>query len=120
MQSQLEKDFYSFFSQKNNNSNLVTFLFTITGVGIFTIKPIMVRFGFSKNIKPGQIITHKGLLTQLLYLQHQRKNEIYNGIEKKKRLKNYAGLRHLLKLPVRGQRTHTNANTAKRNEKKEL
>lgn len=34
-----------------------------------------------------------------------------NNILFKKKLKNYSGLRHKMKLPVRGQRTKTNAKT---------
>jgi ribosomal protein S13 len=31
-----------------------------------------------------------------------------------KKLKNYRGIRHILRLPVRGQRTYTNSKTARR------
>lgn len=37
-----------------------------------------------------------------------------NSIEAYKKLKNYRGIRHILRLPVRGQRTHTNSHTARR------
>ncbi|MCP4119591.1 MAG: 30S ribosomal protein S13 [Desulfobacteraceae bacterium] len=35
-------------------------------------------------------------------------------IEEKKKLRSYKGLRHSLKLPLNGQRTHSNAKTFKR------
>jgi len=42
------------------------------------------------------------------------KKEIYNNIFLFKSIKNYRGLRHFKGLPVRGQRTKTNARTCKR------
>jgi len=47
-------------------------------------------------------------------------NKIFGDVENKKKLKNYQGMRHLLRLPVHGQRTHTNSNTSRRNIKKEI
>jgi small subunit ribosomal protein S13 len=42
------------------------------------------------------------------------KKNIKANIDKKIKIKSYQGLRHKNKLPVRGQRTHTNAKTQKR------
>lgn len=42
------------------------------------------------------------------------KKEIRTNIENLKLIKCYRGLRHSLNLPVRGQRTHTNARTRKK------
>ncbi len=39
---------------------------------------------------------------------------IKKNISRNKRIKNYIGLRHSLGLPTRGQRTHSNASTAKK------
>lgn len=43
-------------------------------------------------------------------LYEQKKNSISKLIE----IKSYKGVRHIFKLPVRGQRTKTNANTRKK------
>lgn len=40
--------------------------------------------------------------------------QIIEDIKKKIKIKSYQGLRHRNKLPVRGQRTHTNAQTQKK------
>ncbi|WP_084756421.1 30S ribosomal protein S13 [Candidatus Paracaedibacter symbiosus] len=45
---------------------------------------------------------------------------MFNNVERKKKVKSYSGMRHILKLPVRGQRTHTNSKTSRNNIKKEL
>jgi small subunit ribosomal protein S13 len=42
----------------------------------------------------------------------------YNNINFLKNIKSYRGLRHRRNLPVRGQRTHTNAKTVKKKFKK--
>ena len=39
---------------------------------------------------------------------------VSDDIKKHIKIRNYKGIRHTLKLPVRGQRTHTNAKTRKR------
>ena len=38
---------------------------------------------------------------------------ISTNIKRKKDMKSYQGMRHILRLPVRGQRTHGNARTRK-------
>ena len=48
-------------------------------------------------------------------LQH---NKMSMNISKLKKIKNYRGIRHILRLPVRGQRTHTNSKTSRRVHKK--
>lgn len=42
------------------------------------------------------------------------RKQITEDIKKKIKIKSYQGIRHRNKLPVRGQRTHTNAQTQKR------
>lgn len=42
------------------------------------------------------------------------KKEILENIKKYKKIRNYRGLRHINKLPSRGQRTHTNAQTRRK------
>jgi small subunit ribosomal protein S13 len=49
-----------------------------------------------------------------LIIKDDLKNEINKNIKKLKKIKAYKGFRHKLKLPVRGQRTKTNAKTRKK------
>ena len=53
-------------------------------------------------------------LEQSAHFYNLEKNKALNNITKYKKIKNYRGIRHMLRLPVRGQRTHTNANTIKK------
>jgi len=39
------------------------------------------------------------------------KKNVYDNIQLLKNIKSYKGVRHTYKLPVNGQRTHTNAKT---------
>lgn len=71
------------------------------------IKPI-----FTSSLTP---VTKKSYNVCLLKKSNYRYNKINtkNNILFKIKLKNYSGLRHQMKLPVRGQRTKTNAKTCK-------
>lgn len=82
------------------------------GINFSKIKKLILIQGASKILKTNQINFNEG--SDLLYYKTREQNKILINIEKYKKLKNYRGMRHTLRLPVRGQRTHTNANTAKR------
>jgi small subunit ribosomal protein S13 len=41
------------------------------------------------------------------------KRSVYLNIQKKININNYSGFRHISNLPIRGQRTHTNAKTSR-------
>lgn len=71
------------------------------------IKPI-----FISSLTP---VTKKSYNVYLLKKRNYPINKINtkNNILFKIKLKNYSGLRHQMKLPVRGQRTKTNAKTCK-------
>jgi len=46
-------------------------------------------------------------------VEGELRQEVYRNIKRLKDIKSYRGLRHKLGLPVRGQRTRTNATTRK-------
>lgn len=54
-------------------------------------------------------IAESGLLTEQKLVQ-----DIRNNIERLKSIECYRGIRHVKRLPVRGQRTHTNSKTARK------
>jgi ribosomal protein S13 len=82
------------------------------GINFSKIKKLILIQGASKILKTNQINFNED--SDLLYYKTREQNKILINIEKYKKLKNYRGMRHTLRLPVRGQRTHTNANTVKR------
>lgn len=97
------------------------FLKSIHGVNFKSIRKILLLNGFEK-MKKEDIQQELFLLlkSQVKFFYNLEENKIFNNVEKKKRIKNYCGMRHILKLPVRGQRTHTNAKTPRINLKKEI
>ena len=82
------------------------------GINFSKIKKLILIHGVSKILKTNQINFNEG--SDLLYYKTSEQNKLLINIEKYKKLKNYRGISHILRLPIRGQRTHTNANTAKR------
>lgn len=108
------------FILKNKNKTLYSL--NIHGVNLFTIKKIELLNGFSKNVKLSLISLNEvySLKYQLVFFYDLEKNKIFKNILRYKKIRNYRGMRHILRLPVRGQRTHTNAKTIKKYNKKEL
>jgi Ribosomal protein S13/S18 len=79
------------------------------GINFYQIKRLYLLGGFSK--------TFYGKITfgqNIIFSKATERHKMMNNLAKYKKIKNYKGIRHLLKLPTRGQRTHTNANTAQR------
>jgi small subunit ribosomal protein S13 len=105
-----------------NNKGLLSNLKKIQGVNFKSHKKIALLNGINLNTK-GPINSSDvvaKITNQAQHFFNLEKNKIFLNIEKKKRVKSYQGMRHLLRLPVRGQRTHTNAKTPKSNIKKEI
>jgi small subunit ribosomal protein S13 len=90
--------------------------------GIGTSKSLLLskQLGFSKNFKSKDLSTEQ--ISQLLKLIENSDLIITNDLKKLKNaiviklvsMKSYRGLRKIKGLPVRGQRTHTNAKTARK------
>jgi len=91
----------------------------IFGIGIWKANQICAILGLNPNIRVNEIsLQDIDQLSNLININH------YTGSELKKlteqdvtriiRIGTHKGLRHTQKLPVRGQRTHTNAKTAKK------
>lgn len=108
------------FALKNKKKNLQGI--NVHGINFFSIKKIELLNGFAKNLKFSElnIIELNNIKNQLMFFYDLEKNKIFKNILKYKKIKNYRGMRHILRLPIRGQRTHTNAKTIKKYSKKEI
>ena len=90
----------------------------IYGVGLHTSQKVLreVQIDFSKRAKD---LTEKEVSAITTAIQKNTKAEgdlrrdIAQNIKRLMDIRCYRGLRHLKSLPVRGQRTHTNARTRK-------
>lgn len=106
-----------YISPKKNISRALT---TIYGIGLKqSIKIAQMlclnpnyRFEQLTSIEISKIIKYIGTEYKVGNLLQKEINE---NIKKYIKIRHYKGLRHKNKLPVRGQRTHTNARTRKNN-----
>lgn len=111
---------YQTFYEYNNKGNLHRTLTSVYGINFKNYKKIMLLNGLSnikEDLKNDDYINIKNYINYFFGLEN---NKIFLNVEKKKRTKSYQGMRHILRLPVRGQRTHTNSKTPRINIKKEL
>jgi small subunit ribosomal protein S13 len=90
------------------------------GIGVYSSKQILASLGVTTQTPTHIVIAKK---RQLLFLSIRHNTPVildklscYIWLNRKRLLhiRCYRGVRHFLKLPVRGQRTHTNAKTVKR------
>jgi small subunit ribosomal protein S13 len=92
------------------------------GVGLNNLKRMYAYAGvnFNKSIVNIKSKQQKKLHFSVNKVTHNDslRIKIRSAISLYTKLKNYRGFRHILKLPARGQRTHTNAKTVKRLRKK--
>jgi small subunit ribosomal protein S13 len=96
-------------------------LTNIYGIGKTTAFSICKKLGFSVNLKVKDLTQEQ--ITELLQLIESLNLTLNNELKKLKSLtlkhlvsiKSYKGLRRVRGLPVRGQRTHTNAKSSRKN-----
>lgn len=103
-----------------DNKSVFFALKYIYGIGRANSTLICKKLGFSLNLKVKDLSREQ--VTQLLRLVEVLDIKLANDLKKIKLLatkrlvsiKSYRGLRKLQGLPVRGQRTHTNAKTSRK------
>lgn len=109
---------YLFESELKENKLVSLALTDIFGIGKSTSFLICKKLGFSKNLKINNL--SKEQISKLLKNIDSSNILISSDLKKRNSLKlkelinikSYRGLRRFQGLPVRGQRTHTNAKTA--------
>ena len=111
---------YIFETELKSSKSIAFSLKNIYGLGHFQIKFICKKLGFSCNLKTSnlsndQIVKLVKIIenSEFKLTNELKKLQIFN-LKKLVDIKCYSGLRRIKGLPVRGQRTHTNAKTAKR------
>jgi small subunit ribosomal protein S13 len=93
-------------------------LTTLYGVGRSRASEILAKAQVepglrAKDLTEGQITHITSVLMQGVKVEGDLKREISQNIKRLVDIGSYRGLRHRRGLPVRGQRTHTNARTRK-------
>lgn len=102
-----------------NNKPLIISLRSIFGIGKSQSLVLCQKLGFSENLTILDLT--KVQLSNLISLIENSELLLTNKLKKfhllllkqKVNIKSYKGLRYIRGLPVRGQRTHTNAKTVK-------
>ena len=100
------------------NKRIEVALTYIYGIGRPTSNMILNRIGINKNKKvegltDEEITKIREIIEQELQVEGDLRREINLNIKRLMDLGSYRGLRHRRGLPVRGQRTKTNARTRK-------
>lgn len=103
------------------NKSVLFALTNIYGIGENTAFIICKKLGFSVNLKVKDLTQEQ--VVEILQIVESLNLTLNNELKKLKSLslkklisiKSYRGLRRVRGLPVRGQRTHTNAKSSKKN-----
>jgi small subunit ribosomal protein S13 len=111
---------YLFESKLPENKSIYLALKNVYGIGKSRSFLICKKLGFSYNLKVKNLSIEQ--VNQIIKLTESLNFSLANDLKRLKLLtkqrlisiKSYRGLRRKKGFPVRGQRTHTNARTAKR------
>jgi small subunit ribosomal protein S13 len=90
----------------------------IYGIGRSASKKILAQAGVSLDLKSDDltdddVVKIRQIIDQAQKVEGDLRREISMNIKRHLDMGSYRGLRHRRSLPVRGQRTHTNARTRK-------
>lgn len=102
-----------------DNKRLVIALTYIYGIGKPTSQEIIKKLGLSedqraRSLSEDDIAKINNLLQSEQYVvEGDLRRQVQNNIKRLVSIHSYRGMRHRLGLPVRGQRTRTNARTRK-------
>jgi small subunit ribosomal protein S13 len=97
---------------------LVISLTYVFGIGRSTAEQICEATGISESTRTRDLTDEeinkiRAYIDQHLKVEGDLKREVQQDIKRKMEIGSYQGIRHRKGLPVRGQRTHTNARTRK-------
>lgn len=97
---------------------LVISLTYVYGIGRSTASKICAASGVDENTRTRDLTDEevnriRAYIDANIEVEGDLKREVQQDIKRKMEIGSYQGLRHRRGLPVRGQRTHTNARTRK-------
>jgi small subunit ribosomal protein S13 len=107
-----------------NEKRLEIGLTCVYGIGISSARRILDQVGidYSKRAKDLTPEEENKIRTIVegMKIEGNLKREISGNIKRLKDIKTYRGIRHIKRLPVRGQRTKTNSRTVRGNVRKTM
>lgn len=100
------------------NKRLVISLTYVYGVGLTGAQKICKNTKISeskrvKDLNDKELVALRAEIEKNFHVEGDLRREVSLNIKKKKDLRTYQGVRHIKKLPVNGQNTHSNARTRK-------
>jgi small subunit ribosomal protein S13 len=102
-----------------NEKRLDIGLTTLYGIGRATAGKVLLAAGVDPSVKPTELtLDQENTIRKDIEdrtIEGNLKREISANIKRLKDIKAYRGIRHMRKLPVKGQRTKTNSRTVRGN-----
>jgi len=107
-----------------NEKRLEFGLTCLFGVGVSSARKILDQVGIDHGKKTKDLTLDEEnkirLVVEKVLIEGNLKREIAANIKRLKDIKSYRGIRHMKRLPVRGQRTKTNSRTIRGNVRKTM
>jgi small subunit ribosomal protein S13 len=107
-----------------NNKHLDVGLTCLYGIGISRARKILNDAHINKDIKADALTVDEEnairKIVETMTIEGGLKREVASNIKRLKDIKAYRGIRHIKRLPVRGQRTKTNSRTVRGNVRKTM
>ena len=108
-----------------DNKRIEISLTYVKGIGRSSSRKILERTGINPDIRAGQLpVVDLNRLREIIEKEYKveglLRREIMQNIKRLKDIGSYRGIRHMKKLPVRGQRTKTNSRTVRGNVRKTM
>jgi len=107
-----------------DNKRLKVGLTVLYGIGVSRAISILKDAGVDPEKKGSEITAEEEnkirKVVESLKIEGDLKREVSSNIKRLKDIKSYRGLRHIKKLPCRGQRTKTNSRTLRGNTRKTM
>ncbi|MCC7160361.1 30S ribosomal protein S13 [Candidatus Nomurabacteria bacterium] len=107
-----------------NEKRLEIGLTCLYGIGVSSARRILDQVGIDRGKKAKDLTDDEEnsirSVVEKIPIEGNLKREIAANIKRLKDIKSYRGVRHMKRLPVRGQRTKTNSRTVRGNVRKTM
>jgi small subunit ribosomal protein S13 len=107
-----------------NEKRLEIGLTCFYGIGISSARKILNQVGISHGKRAKDLTEDEEskirAIIEATSIEGNLKREVSSNIKRLKDIKSYRGIRHMKRLPVRGQRTKTNSRTVRGNVRKTM
>ena len=107
-----------------NNKRIEYALTELYGIGLSRSQIILKEAGVDASIKAEKLTADQEnairKIIESMTIEGTLKREVASNIKRLKDIKSYRGIRHMRRMPVRGQRTKTNSRTVRGNVRKTM